>query len=193
MALTLKKGDTCTFGRFDGEALAWRVIDVSGQWALLITERVIDCRRYHEGYTDVTWETSSLRAWLAGAFLAEAFAPEERNRIGLVKVSNPFNAEYGTAGGADTADRIFCLSIDEVRSLFPTYGERVVAPTAAAAARGATVYKDGACWWLRSPGDDTCVAAIVDNAGYVNVGGRYVYSDDVGVRPALWLFTGEGE
>jgi hypothetical protein len=42
------------------------------------------------------------------------------------------------------------------------------------------------CWWLRSPGTDSCTAAIVGEYGCVIVDGHYVVFAG-GVRPVLWL------
>jgi hypothetical protein len=47
----------------------------------------------------------------------------------------------------------------------------------------------GFAWWLRSPGNNSNNAAIVNNDGNVNVNGNNVdnVNTNGGLRPALWL------
>ncbi|MDR0474164.1 MAG: DUF6273 domain-containing protein, partial [Treponema sp.] len=53
--------------RFGG--YTWRVLDVQGGEALIITEEVIEQRKYNNVYKDVSWETCDLRKYLNGGFL----------------------------------------------------------------------------------------------------------------------------
>lgn len=54
---------------------------------------------------------------------------------------------------------------------------------------GASVseFNGNAHWWLRSPGHDTRHAALVTCDGLIAESGIYVSSDQIAVRPALWL------
>ena len=187
---SLRPKDTVSLGAFAGEALTWRVLAVRDGRALLITERVIDARPYDTRYTGTTWEGCSLRAWLNGDFAAKAFSGAEQQCILGTRVENPFNAPYGTSGGVPTRDFLFCLSLDEARRYFASDDDRKAPPTSYAEQRGAAVYRSGAAWWLRSPGDDVCVAATIEASGYVNEGGWFMYTDTIGVRPARWVGLG---
>lgn len=198
----LRPRDTVTFGTFASSPLTWRVLDVrkpaaapagdiaaplAPACALLITEQVIDALKFDVRYTGTTWEGCTLRAWLNADFAAHAFTPAEQRRILQTAVPNPFNAPYGTDGGEDTRDYLFCLSLTEARRYFSTDDDRKAPPSPYAEQRGVATYRGGAAWWLRSPGDDVCVAATIEPSGYVNEGGWFMYTDTIGVRPAMWV------
>ena len=184
----LQIGDSYMFGNWGGEDIEWRVLDVEDGRALLITERAIDSRQYNEEYCDVTWKECALRAWLNGEFLGGAFSGSERGRISETSAANRGNAEYGTKGGPDTEDHVFCLSIDEAGSYFANDDARICFPTRCAEGNGIWVDDNSACrWWLRSPGNFQDCAAYVNVIGHVNGSGCVVRSVSNGVRPALWL------
>lgn len=188
--MDIKVGEQIVFGRWDGEAIVWRVLDMRDSKALLISEQAIDCLEYNESCCGVTWADCSLRSWLNGGFLKGAFSWSERRRIVKTTVSTEDNVdiEHETLGGPDTVDRIFCLSIKEALSFFADEDDRICRPTQGARESGAYVYENGACnWWLRSPGESQDIAAYVMFAGIVDQGGWYVTGDYYCVRPALWL------
>jgi hypothetical protein len=201
--LTLHEGDrNVEFGRYpqgakgEVEPLRWRVLSVDEKAgkALLITEKLIDYRRYHGRFTDITWEDCDLRRWLNRDFTNSAFNEEERKNIILTENLNPHNSEYGTYGGNSTKDRVFLLSIEEAKKLFHSDRDRMAEATPYTVNRYRLIdyYKrfgdEGmGWWWLRSPGHYSSSAARVRPGGGVNDYGRYVNIDDVAVRPALWL------
>ena len=200
---TLHEGDrNVEFGRYpqgakgEVEPLRWRVlaVDEKAKRALLITEKLIDCRRYHESWTDITWEECDLRKWLNSEFFNEAFSGEERKKTVLTENLNPDNSEYGTYGGNSTEDRVFLLSIEEAKELFHSDRSRRAEATPYAVSRyRQTGYfkRHGETglgwWWLRSPGYISDEAACVRPGGGVDGHGIHVIDDDVAVRPALWL------
>lgn len=192
-ALILKK---VKFGRYpqgrkgEEEPLLWRVltVDEKVRSALLITEKVIDCRRYHDTYESITWAECDLRKWLNEKFLETAFTEAERKRIAPAENDNPANKAYGTAGGRSTKEKVFLLSIDEAEKFFRSDGDRAAEATDFAGKQGVLTRDDRmGWWWLRSPGGSSLRAACVAPGGGVSVGGDHVHSDVVGVRPALWL------
>lgn len=118
---------------FRYEPIRWRVLTVQdtskGKRALLLTDRILDNRKYNETETDITWEKSGLRSWLNGyggeynqenmdygekSFIKAAFTEIQREPIVTSRLTNKSNYAYNTNGGNDTADRIFLLSEDEV-------------------------------------------------------------------------------
>ena len=92
-----------------------------------------------------------LRKWLNSDFLKSAFSNEESERILVSELKNDNNPEYGTRGGNDTKDRIFCLSIAEAEQYFSSDEDRQCRPTAYARNHRAYVKNDCCFWWLRSP------------------------------------------
>lgn len=196
-------GDTITFGAYEQdnntsngkEAIEWTVLDKDGMSLLLISKQALDCQQYNTSYTDVTWESCSLRKWMNGTFLNKAFNAEEQAQIQNTTVSADKNPEYNTNPGNATTDKVFLLSINEVEKYFNSDEARKCAPTAYAKAQGAytsDIYKtaSGAAtcwWWLRSPGDTQAYAATVNNFGSVNFDGDFVDIVIDAVRPALWI------
>lgn len=199
----IKVGDTYTFGAYEQdnstsngkEAIEWTVLDKDGMSLLLISKQALDCQQYNTSYTDVTWESCSLRKWMNGTFLNKAFNAEEQAQIQNTTVSADKNPEYNTNPGNATTDKVFLLSINEVEKYFNSDEARKCAPTAYAKAQGAYTsdsYKtaSGAAtcwWWLRSPGSIQNYAARVYHAGSVNCLGDYVSFVNDAVRPALWI------
>jgi len=183
----------------------WRVLDVQGDKALLITEDVIENRPYNNQDVDVTWETCDLRKYLNGEFLRK-FTEEERREIAETQISNPDNLWYGKPGGMNTVDKIFLLSLEEVDRYFGDSGDyknkrrkkyennRWVAANNGYALsnahdsdRVAKIGNKTCWWWLRSPGVSSYDAADVLGDGLVYVSGVGVGNDSGGVRPAFWL------
>ena len=199
----IKVGDTYTFGAYEQdnstsngkEAIEWTVLDKDGMSLLLISKQALDCQQYNTSYTDVTWESCSLRKWMNGTFLNKAFNAEEQAQIQNTTVSADMNPEYNTNPGNATTDKVFLLSINEVEKYFNSDEARKCAPTAYAKAQGAHTsdsYKtaSGAAtcwWWLRSPGYSQDRAAHVLNDGSVYYYGYGVLNAHDAVRPALWI------
>ena len=52
----------------DKQPIEWRVLEVSGDKMLLLSEKILDAVPWHTTSQDltVTWETSAIRAWLNG-------------------------------------------------------------------------------------------------------------------------------
>ncbi|MDO4182811.1 MAG: DUF6273 domain-containing protein [Coriobacteriia bacterium] len=203
-------GDYVLFGKYEQdnnlengpEDIEWRVLDEQNGKKLLVSRYALDCQRYNTAYAGVTWETCTLRVWLNGTFYDAAFSAADKARIASTWVANDDNPDYGTPGGNDTSDNVFCLSLAEVGKYFDStyddslgaYPDRMCAPTPYAVAQGAwqwsgyTVDGVAACdWWLRSPGYYSSSAADVIGDGYVNSVGYYVDGSIGAVRPALWV------
>ena len=198
---TLNVGDLLCFGNYeqDGdlyngpEGIVWRVLKVDKNKALVISEFVLDAKRYHDAAQDVTWETSSIRYWLNNDFYYSAFSPAERSCICRTKVENPDNRQTGSKGGKSTVDFIFLLDYDEAKNYFSSDKARQGRPTAYALRVGAYYSYDyyASWWWLRSPGQDNKWAGNVGASGglyrngtQVNYSGSNGYG---GIRPAFWL------
>jgi hypothetical protein len=147
----------------------WRVLEVKGDLALLITENVAVASPYHGSQEAVTWDSSFLRSYLNGTFL-QTFKSHEQSLIVNMMLENHNNPDHGTDGGPPTMDKIFVLSIQDAAQYFSDDGDRSAGET----------------WWLRSPGIDSAHAACVGGEGAVYGNGNSVegYS---GARPAIWL------
>ncbi|MCR5848713.1 MAG: S-layer homology domain-containing protein [Lachnospiraceae bacterium] len=124
-------GEIIKFGKYeqDGnlengkEDIEWQVTKTENDKnrVLVVSRFALDCKKYNETQTDVTWETCSLRKWLNDDFKNEAFSSCAQKRIPTVKILNENNPKYNTPGGNNTDDRIFCLSLKEMENLFGSY------------------------------------------------------------------------
>lgn len=191
-------GDTCRFGSYEQdnnesngqEDIEWLVLEKEGTKILVISKEALEYLPYNNtSYTDVTWETCTLRKWLNNDFINAAFSADERTMIPTVTVSADENFYYGTDPGSATQDQVFLLSITEANNYFSSDSARQCKPTEYADPNGADVNSDDSnCWWLlRSPGYDQTHVAGVDSDGSVDEVGNGVYGTRTAVRPALWI------
>lgn len=190
-------GDTVLFGAYEQdndtangtEALEWIVIDKDGMSVLLISKYALDCQRYNSSHTDVSWETCSLRTWMNGTFLDNAFSADEQSKITTIQVDADKNPEYSVNPGNSTMDKVFLLGITEAERYLTTNELQKCAPTAYAIAHGAYIGSSNVnCWWwLRSRGCGTKYATYVSLDGAVIYRGEAVFSDGGCVRPAMWI------
>ena len=171
------------------EPIEWMVLAVNDQEALLVSRYGLDCRQYHHDWVSMTWENSDLRKWLNHDFIEEAFSKEEQRRIKLAEAVNDANPVYGTSGGNNTQDRVFCLSLEEAKRYFKNDSERMCLPTVHARNNGAWAdSSNGGCyWWLRSPGGSQNCVSRVNAGGSLLQYGNGVSDVSNAVRPALWL------
>ncbi|WP_302999430.1 protein kinase domain-containing protein [Anaerobutyricum hallii] len=171
---------------FKYEPIKWRVLQSENGEAFLLSDVILDKQLYNENDKYVTWEKSSLRAWLNKKFIKRAFIDEEREKINITEIVNQDNPVYGTEGGNNTFDKIFLLSLSEVSE--QQDGEKYGFLDDEIRACGKSDFsKTGSWWWLRSPGYASDSAAVVSSRGWVARSGRDVYYFYDGVRPTLHL------
>ena len=223
LGATYKVGDIIKFGHYeqDGntangkEEIEWQVLKVESDKVLVVSKYALDCKPYNTEQTDVTWETCSLRKWLNNDFKNAAFTSAEQAKIPTVNIVNENNPYYGTAGGNNTNDQIFCLSLEEVytyiANVLPNDLQKLICtPTQYAENNGAYAYtitendynnpyknygytsdvigRRGSYWWLRTIGYESDTACIVWYDGFVGAEiGVDVNQGDVAVRPALYI------
>lgn len=170
----------------------WRVLDVQGDKALLITEDIIELHPYHSERVAITWETCALRAYLNGEFFGK-FSAQEQAVICDTSSVNADNQWYRINGGNNTTDKVFLLSIEEVVRYFGDSGLLKKQPEGSwwiddnFNINRVAMYSNDVSWWLlRSPGNYPNNAAFVHKDGRIYIVGIRVDREG-GVRPALWL------
>lgn len=192
-------GDYVIFGTYEQDSnssngkedIEWLVLAREGDRLLVISKYALDCQKYNTTITGVTWASCSLRTWLNGTFINNAFSSDEQAMIRSTTVTADKNPSYSTSPGNDTNDKLFLLSITEVNKYFSTDSARQCQGTAYCYAQGAYKASNGNCWWwLRSPGNYSYYAARVDDDGSVYNRGDYVIYGAIAVRPALWMDLG---
>lgn len=177
-------GDEIEFGN-DKYSNKWIILDKQDNRTLIISKYAICQKEYNKEFVGTTWENCTLRKWLNNDYLINEFNESERLSIGLTTIANANNQKHRTNGGNDTKDKVFLLSIDEVKRYFKSNNKRQATLT-----DGTSVN-----WWLRSPGSNSKSAAVINSDGSVDEIGRYVnlandyrvHYGHVFVRPALWI------
>lgn len=190
----IKKGDIVKLGSYEQdnntengkEEIEWRVLDVQNSKALLISEYVIDSKKYNDKSEYTTWETCTLRKWLNDEFYNEAFSSEYDGLICETQVTADKNPKYNTDQGNNTVDKIFLLNISEAEKYFLSNDDRKCKSTIYAMANG--VNKEFPNWWLRSIGKINACASYVNSSGTIKYDGIYHnICGMIAVRPAMWI------
>lgn len=189
-------GDTVFFGKYEQdydtsngkEDIKWLVLDKKDDAVLVISKHVLEDKSF--GRNDDTWETCSLRKWLNGDFINDAFSPEEQSKLQITNVSADKNPKFDVDSGNATMDKVFLLSVAEVEKYFISDESRIADLHSAVSNE---YYSDR--WWLRTSGVsfDTYGktyyrygAVCIGNTGAVSYGGNP--ADNInGVRPAMWI------
>lgn len=189
-------GEKVYFGKYPcdknggKQPIQWRVLTKRENTLLLLTEYGIDEKSYHENDSDITWENCTLRRWLNGEFLNEAFSDFEKKLIRTTNVDNSRregDSGYDTNGGNNTEDRVFLLSYREAFWIYlRNDNSRICFPTKYAESQGAYVNKKtgSTYWWLRSPASDQHSVTRVDTDGSRD---EFVGVAPACIRPALWI------
>lgn len=217
-----KVGGLISFGVLDNkEYLQWKVLDKEDGKIMVILDSLLTVRRFNDSQADenrkfltVTWENSDVRAWLNDEVYNSLFSTLEKERILETEVVTPPATQGGFSGelrdgGANTLDRLFFLSYDEVRKYMPYADSRIPSNIVYTIAG----YKDGMSytaeiirvepgteykvpagvahlpidnWWLRSPGDLGIHIQNFDTNFEIDEEGTSVLSE-LGIRPAMWI------
>lgn len=180
----LKAGQHVIFGSYEqdnntdngAEPIEWRILNVKDDKALLLSEYLLDGRKYNEkAWENVTWETCTLRTWLNEEFYNTAFSPDEQAKIAVTSF--------------DTyEDKLFLLDKEQAEVYFSDKIDRRGVATEYAIAQGVIKNENGAShWWLSSSSYAGYHADIISRGGSINQYGSRTHDDWVGVRPAMWV------
>lgn len=111
-------GEMVTFGSYpqtaegtDKTPIQWRVLQNTGGDLFLLSEYILDCKRYYNEFSDITWRDCDLRQWLNGEFYEAAFNSSEKSIIQTTLCRD--NGDHSE----DTEDKVFLLSVPEVKEL----------------------------------------------------------------------------
>ncbi|MDR1336232.1 MAG: Ig domain-containing protein [Tannerella sp.] len=180
------------------QPVKWNVMAIDAQGILLVAAENLDVQPYHNSTGSVSWDASSLKAWLKSNFLegntatpspTDYFSGVERSAVVASSVPNP-TVGPADGDGVTTTDKVFLLSADEVEALFATNSEREGYNSVYAASYENTSdpHISPDTWWTRThstslfPGYATYVEedGAVERDGLKN-------TTPVAVRPALRL------
>lgn len=184
------------------EPIEWVVLEKQGGKILLLSRYGLEIQKYSESSTDLMWENSSIRLWLNGTFMDEAFNKDNLNEILQTTLLNTspidvhqspdsnesevINSEKEeiTASLQKTRDRVFLLNAEEVEQYLPEADLRKCEITAHTTKNESNV--NG--WWLRSiNSENNEMIQIVSNK--TNMIEEDLYQKNNIVRPAIWIKT----
>lgn len=192
------------------EPIKWRVLEVDGDKALLLSDKLLDVMYYNNSLKPITWESSTLRSWLNGYaasrnndgisyrndnFMDKAFDESEQSAINY---TNVVAYDFGN----DVNDKVFILSIEEITNIKYGFNSDISQMDPARVAKTTQYVSDGGTikstyistagtdeyWWLRTLGDDNSYAYSVNPTGDVDTC-DWVYLEEGShpIRPALCL------
>lgn len=204
--------DDTTWHYFRYEPIKWRVLQTSGNRALLLSDMALDDKVYAATMNDHIWKNSRIRNWLNGYgtdfqnenFIGSAFSGAEQQSIQTSTLDE----------GNQVKDKIFLLSPSEIQE--KTYGflkerkpdgfvdipdeAKRCRPSDYARAMGTfcitseheqyAEYPNTCWWWLREENGDTM--PYVSYPGYTVYYGDYT-AKCFGVRPAMWITLDSGQ
>ena len=191
---------------FKWEPIVWRVLSAGrNQNVYAMSELLLDSQEYYTYWSPITWENSTLRAWLNSTFYNAAFSDREKAAIVETTNKNEGCVETGTDGGNDTTDNLWLLTYTETKN--PDYGftewtEGLGSNDPAKCAIGSDYakcqglyvtpedelnggYTGYSEWWLRTAGKYQDDAYIVQAWGSPYFAAGWVNQTHYGVRPAM--------
>lgn len=166
--------------------IEWIVLKRDEEKILLLSRYGIDQKRYHDMRESTSWEKSDLRKWLNTCFIEQAFDVDEKHRILPSRTDSTTNLFYGTENIESCIDRVFILSVEEIKEYLPNKEMALCQSTPYSKEKGVfTNY--GGLWWTRTPGEMPSLQSFVNVVGEVSYAGCYYQRNEVAVRPAIWI------
>jgi len=208
------------YGNYYGSPILWQVVNIDSKGnPLLLSKHVITLKAFDtidnwrsDSPTKNVWENSTLRQWLNTSGAITTWKNPSPSAENIQNGFNPYDQEKGflspehftplessammwtKLSGDNTTDKMFILSLSEIKEYLKSKDKRVFAkPTVEAVNNSTTDYSwitssHDIKYWLRS-------VNILDDMDIVdsdNMGNMPFYSaisnyGDIGVRPAFYL------
>ena len=210
-----ESGTTIVNGKsywFKCEPIKWKVLSNQNGTAFLLSQKIIDNRKFHDNYSERTidgktiqpnnYKYSSLRSWLNGFFYDSAFI-FNKSYIQTTSVNNAASTTHSNSNAFvcdDTEDNVFLPSYRDYRNTsygFPnttTYDTRRCS-SASDYTRASKnnynisgTYASYGNYWTRSPSpDNKTYNHGIDGTGILQQNNFLVAYESIGVRPAITI------
>lgn len=179
----ISTGDTFTFGNYvlvdsgnsKKQPVQWQVLRKDGSKILLVSKYVVDKKPYNSSNNkSINWSNCTLRTWLNGTFMQNAFTQSERNTI----VSNSNSSQSVNSSYIKTNDKVFLLTYNETQN-YISQDNRI-----AKTAKGVKVNTWTRDRYTRLTASSHAYGVIVGSggsSGYDKVTVQYY------LRPAMWV------
>ena len=184
-------GDIVTFGRYEQdnntsngkEDIEWIVLSKSGGTIFVVSKYALDYHAFHSSTGPTTWDACSLRTWLNGTFINNAFTSSEKSRISYTSLGN-------------VSDKVFLLSAGEAETHL-SKSQRKCVPSKYAITNGVDTTNGNCYWLLRTMGRSNYYSQYVTPYGEIDSDGNPlddgVYSHgsaqgESAVRPAMKVY-----
>ena len=190
--------DIVTFGRYEQdndltngqEPIEWRVMEIEGDDAMLLSRYVLDVAAYNNGNMKTQWHKSTLRSWLNSEFYNTAFTDEEKARLVVKELETRYDSEK-------TADPVTLMTCPDALRIFHSKADRQGMSTPYAKSKGvhqSKKYGGYTHWWTRNPSWESYNKAsyVAANGGTMKCG-AVLTTGNFGVRPMIYLKVSERE
>lgn len=169
------------------DEIEWLIIYENDGKKLLLSKYVLDTKRFHDDFENITWENSDIRKWLNNDFVNNAFSVVEMQRIISTELDNNSNSKYGTFSGNKTVDKVFLLSEKEAEKYLDYESRKMLSTEYAENQAKESAFGCCSGWWLRTSGAKGFTAVYVSKNGEIYSSGNGVHNDGYTVRPAIWI------
>ena len=196
-----KQVDTDSDKNLDEELaqpIKWRVLSVSDNVAVLLSDKSLDCVQYSNDNVAITWDKSYIRSWLNGYdkscntgnrdctvnnFIDTAFTDEEQAAIIMADKLNSTTLLYqNVEGGSDTLDKVYLPSTSDMSNIAYGFSKEIQKSKSRctyvsdyAEYRGATInktvgndYYENGTYWLRTAGSNNKNVSVVTDNGTID-------------------------
>lgn len=182
------------------EPVSWWVIGENINAYSLLSEKILDTKKFHNSFGAVTWNVCDLRNWLNEDFYNTCFTNEDKVRI--INHFTPASHNYirDHISGAETYNYVSAMtatSLADGRYVFPDHQSeeskalRIAQGTDYAIANGLKADdNNNGRWWTATSADTANLYTVViteDGTILIESGGEVNNKNDVGVRPFIMV------
>lgn len=183
-------GKDNTYHYFKFEPIKWRVIEVNGTSAYMISDVALDTQKYNLEAKEVTWNNSTLRSWLNGYTASE-------NQPAIDYSLNNFADTAFSGSEKDSIvsannDKVTILSEEDLKNNkvygLDTPNNRSCKASSYALARGAHEDISGTCnYWTSTNGNSNLTAKFAQPSGEIYTKGYSVVYAGNAIRTAVTI------